>query len=94
MSNKFDNVPVESDTKIQFRSVVQFENYEALYEGWYWDGISAESLIFANEDIADISQDELEQKIIASSYLKDDKGVTIEKSNSGFTFVNFNFVVH
>jgi hypothetical protein len=26
--------------------------------------------------------------------LKDDKGVTIEKSNSGFTFVNFNFVVH
>ncbi len=92
MIDKFKNVPVEADTKVLFRSITKFENIEALHEGWYWDGITAESLIFANEDIMHISHEELEQKIIASPLYKNDNGVTVKKSD-GFTFVNFNFVV-
>ncbi len=85
MTDKFKNVPVEADTKVHFRSVTKFENIEALHEGWYWDGITA-------EDITHISHEELEQKILASSLYKNDNGVTVKKSDE-FTFVNFNFVV-
>ena len=55
MIDKFKNVPVEEDTTIKFRSVTKFENIEALHEGWYWEGVTAESLIFADEDITHIS---------------------------------------
>ena len=92
MIDKFKDVPVEEDTTIKFRRVTKFENIDALHEGWYWEGVTAESLIFADEDITHISHEELEQKIIASPLYKNDNGVTVKKSD-GFTFVNFNFVV-
>ena len=43
MIDKFKNVPVEEDTTIKFRSVTKFENIDALHEGWYWEGVTAES---------------------------------------------------
>ena len=55
MIDKFKNVPVEEDTTIKFRSVTKFENIDALHEGWYWEGVTAESLIFTDEDITHIS---------------------------------------
>ncbi len=92
MTDKFKNVPVEEDTAIKFRSVTKFENIDALHEVWYWEGVTAESLIFADEDITHISLKELEQKIIASPFYQNDNGVTVKKSDE-LTFVNFNFVV-
>lgn len=92
MIDKFKDVPVEEDTTIKFRRVTKFENIDALHEGWYWEGVTAESLIFADEDITHISPEELEQKIMASPFYQNDNGVTVKKSD-GFTFVNFNFVV-
>lgn len=50
--SKFENVPVEEDTKIIFEQEATLGEYEVLYQKWFWDGISAESIIFANEDVA------------------------------------------
>ena len=42
----FENRPVEPDTKVFFAREVRVGALDALHEGWSWDGIFAESLVF------------------------------------------------
>lgn len=91
MSNKFDAVSVESDTKLLFQAIGKLDDYDVLYQKWFWDGITAESFIFSNEDIACLSHKELEHEVKTSPLVKQDSSITI-KSDGGFTFVNFNFL--
>jgi hypothetical protein len=91
MTDKFKNVPVEGDTRILFRQEAEFGTYEVLYEMWSWEGISAESIIFASDDISDLTDEELEQEVRKSPLVKKESAVTIKRLDSGFTFVNFNF---
>ena len=91
MTDKFKTVPVEEDTRILFRQEAQFGTYEVLYEMWSWEGISAESIIFASDDISDLTDEELEQEVRKSPLVKKESAVTIKRLDSGFTFVNFNF---
>ncbi|MFK5949693.1 MAG: hypothetical protein QM500_13100 [Methylococcales bacterium] len=92
MSNRFDSVPVENDTRILFRHEMKFGEYDILYEKWCWDGISAESIIFASEDVAGLSDKQLEFEVRSSPLLRHDTCVTVKSTESGFTFVNFNFL--
>jgi hypothetical protein len=62
-----------------------------LHQKWYWDGIIAESIIFANEDIVGITDAEIETIVRLSPLVKADSKITLKRSKSGFTFVNFNF---
>lgn len=90
--DKFKNVPIEKETTILFEKRVTFGEYDALYQKWFWDGITAESIIFANEDVAELTDKEIEAKVKTSSLLNEGSSVTLKRSDSGFTFVNFNFV--
>ncbi len=89
--SKFNNVPVEEDTKILFQQEVTLGEYEVLYQKWIWDGITAESIIFADEDIVKLKDNEIEAAVKTSPLLKEDSSITLNRSESGFTFVNFNF---
>lgn len=89
--DKFAKVPVEDDTKILVQHVSRLGDYEVLYQKWFWDGITAESLIFANEDIASFEEQEITEYVAASPLLKEGSAVTFKRSDTGFTFVNFNF---
>ena len=91
MSKKFDGVPVEKDTKILFRQEASLGHIEVLYEMWSWEGISAESFIFANEDVADMTDEALEQEVRKSPLVNEESDMTIKRLDAGFTFVNFNF---
>ena len=91
MTDKFKNVPVEEDTRILFRNEAKLGDYDVLYEMWSWEGISAESIIFASDDISALTDEELEQEVRKSTLLKKESAVTIKRLDSGFTFVNFNF---
>ena len=91
MSKKFDDVPVEEDTKIMFRQEARLGKFDVLYEMWSWEGISAESIIFANDDVADMIDNELEQEVRKSPLVKKESDITIKRLDAGFTFVNFNF---
>ena len=91
MSHKFDGVPVEKDTRILFRQTAKFGQYDVLYEMWSWEGIQAESIIFATDDISGMTDEELEQEVRQSPLVKKDSAVTIKRLDAGFTFVNFNF---
>jgi hypothetical protein len=90
LSKKFDSVPVEADTKVLFRHETNLGKFEVLYEKWEWDGITADSIIFIDEDVADLDDKELENMVSESPFFKGGK-TTIKRSESGFTFVNFNF---
>ncbi len=91
MTDKFKNVPVEEDTRILFRQEAELGTYEVLYEMWSWEGISAESIIFVNDDISDLTDEELEQEVRQAPLVKKESAMTIKRLDSGFTFVNFNF---
>ena len=91
MSHKFDGVPVEKDTRVLFRQTAKFGQYDVLYEMWSWEGIKAESIIFATDDISEMTDEELEQEVRQSPLVKKDSAVTIKRLDAGFTFVNFNF---
>ena len=92
MSDKFKNVPVEEDTTIIFSLEAQFGNYEILYQKWSWEGVTAESLIFDSRDVADLTDEELISEVKTSPRLKEESKVTLTRNDSGFVFVNFNFI--
>ena len=93
ISDKFKNIPIEKDTKIVFEMEANLDGYKVKYELWLWDGIWAESIIFDNEDIKTLNQTEIETLVKSSPVVKPDSKITYNKSDSGFTFVNFNFHV-
>jgi len=55
---------------------------------WSWEGISAESIIFASDDISDLTDEELEQEVRTSPLISKESAVTIKCLDSGYTFVN------
>ena len=91
MSDKFKDVPVEHDTTIISQQETELGEYTVLHQVWFWEGITAESIIFANEDVVDLSDQEIEMKVKTSSFFKPDSSITMKRNRSGFTFVNFNF---
>jgi hypothetical protein len=93
MQGKFDGVPVDEDTKILAQLETNLGNYRVLYQKWFWDGITAESIIFDSQDVANLTDDEILAEVKESPLVAKDSKTTISRSESGFTFVNFNFVV-
>lgn len=89
--SKFQNIPVEKDTKIIFQQEATLGQYEVFYQKWFWDGITAESIIFANEDVSELDDSEIEAEVRTSPLISQDSKITITRSESGYTFVNFNF---
>ena len=93
MNEKFANVPMDSDTLLLLQADAQINSIDALYQKWIWDGVTADSLIFANADVADIDETALKTLVSESAFVinKDIEQMTYNVSKSGFTFVNFNF---
>ena len=93
MSGKFQHVPVEKGTRIHFEKEIKIADMDALHQVWSWDGVHAESIIFCNEDVQHHSDDEVRDIVVGHFKEKIQKNtkMTLSRSDSGFTFVNFNF---
>ena len=91
MSKKFDGVPADEDTKILFRLEAKLGEFDILYEKWSFEGVTAESFIFANDDVSGMTDEEIEQKVRQSPLVKEGSEILIKRLDAGFTFVNFNF---
>lgn len=87
--NDFKNVPVEPDTRIIRQKEIEIGDTPALYQHWSWDGLIAESIIFYDQAVEDLSDDNLFDLI--SDHADPDGQYTVTRSSSGFTFINFNF---
>jgi len=92
MTSKFTTVPSDGETKLLLQCETRVGDLDALWQWWVWDGITAESLIFASADVAGLSNADLEKAIKDSSFYKGISSITISRTDSGYTFVNFNFV--
>jgi hypothetical protein len=91
MNQKFSNIPIEPDTRILFQNVTSLGGYPVRYEIWSWDGYRAESFIFSNDDVSALSDKELERMVIESRLIHEHSAITLNRSESGFVFVSFNF---
>lgn len=91
MSEKFKNVPNDPDTNVILQKVANIDEYEVLYQAWVWEGIKAESVIFVSDDIRQLSDAQLEEMMRELPLLEEQTKITIKRSDSGYTFVNFNF---
>ena len=95
MMSKFNNIPEQKDTKIIFRTETRFGDFVVVYEKWEWDGILAESIIFNEDDVSEMNDDEIINKVKDSPLFDEKlyKGDPTIRHNSGFVFVNFNFII-
>ncbi len=90
MSNKFENIPVEEDTKILMSSPMRWGELDIVYQKWNWEGITAESIIFLSDDVKEMDDEALEADVRDGSLVKSSSQVTIKRLDK-YTFVNFNF---
>ncbi len=90
MSNKFENIPVEEDTKILMSSPMRWGDLDIVYQKWNWEGITAESIIFLSDDVKDMDDEALEADVRDGPLVKNTSQVTIKRLDK-YTFVNFNF---
>ena len=56
MMSKFTGVSVEKDTHIIAQLEAVLGPYDVLYQKWSWDGIVAESIVFANDDVKSLDE--------------------------------------
>ena len=90
-SNRFANVPQDPDTTITSQTEIQVQNLHALHQQWNWDRVRAESLVFVTTDIAPMSLDDLKDMLRKEGLIKLNHQITTSQSESGYTFINFNF---
>ncbi|MGJ8670594.1 MAG: hypothetical protein ACSHXK_13980 [Oceanococcus sp.] len=86
----FDNVPIDPDTRVRANKVVTMAGIPALHQQWAWEGIVAESCIFASQDVSEKSDEEL-QRLVSDSSLWDQASSFTVKRTAEYIFVNFNF---
>ncbi len=92
MTDKFKDIPVEEDTRIITSVEAKIEDYDVVYQKWHWDGITAESVIFFNDDVADLTEEQIKHEVaLCTALVKEDSQLTFKKGDK-YTFVNFNFI--
>jgi len=91
--SKFNNIPEDENTEIIFRAQVKFGDLDVVYEKWEWDGVLAESIIFDEDDVSEMNDDEIINQVKDSprSESKIYKGDPTIRHLSGLVFVNLNF---
>ncbi len=87
----FNEIPVDADTDITFESHRYLGEFEVVLQNWRWDGINASSFIFDSTDVALLEDAQLLQLLDLYPGYERDTSTTIKRSDSGLTFVNFNF---
>ncbi len=92
MTNKFKNVPLDADTKIKKQKECKVAEFDVLYQKWLWDGVLGETIIFAEEDVKDINEQQLRQLVLDSEFIHSKEAkMTFNRSGKDFVFVNFGF---
>lgn len=92
MTEKFKNVPVEEDTQIIASLEAKIDTYDVVYQKWNWDGIYAESIIFHNDDVVQLTEEQIKSEVKrCPGLIKEGSQITFKKLET-YTFVNFNFI--
>jgi 5'-nucleotidase len=88
---KLMNVPVEEDTFILFERMHEINGIDVLYQKWRWKDYLADSIIFLDEDVAGMTEEEIVKMVKKDATCRKGSKVTFSQNGNGYTFVNFNF---
>jgi 5'(3')-deoxyribonucleotidase len=88
---KLRAVPVEPNTAILFSTMHSINGIDALYQIWQKDIYRANSVIFLSEDVDGMSQEAIEEMVKKDTVYVKGSATSFAKSDSGYTFFNFNF---
>lgn len=89
MTNLFAACPVEEDTRIRSREQRKIGGLDVMLETWDWDGIFGRSAILIDEQVADLTDDQIIDRL--STEIEIDDGKTISRKGNGFVFINYGF---
>lgn len=91
MGGKFSDVPADRETEVRKSRLTRVDGYPALHQLWHWRGINGESLVFADDDVARLTNGQLKKRVQASEFVRSKTPVMLQRPGTGFTFVNFNY---
>lgn len=92
MSEKFKGIPVDTVTSIYFVLEMKLGDRDIVHQKWFLDDIKAESFIFVSDDVSTLTDASLEMEVRESPLVDCESEVSIKRTDSGFTFVTFNFL--
>lgn len=96
---RFKAVSMDDGGRINYESMARAGEFDVLHQLWAIDGMAGYSVIFANEDIEGFSDEEITSLVIKEFSLtgKIAKEVTVNCTSSrketGYTFVNYGFII-
>lgn len=91
MGGKFDKLPADPETEIRKKREVEIDGYPALHQQWNWQGISGESLVFVEKDVAGLGNARLKQLVESGKFVKGEGPVMLNRTGEGYIVVNFNY---
>jgi hypothetical protein len=87
----FRDLPIEKETRLLSRQIMELDGIICAHENWTWDGIYGESLIFYQEDLKGKNDNEIFNWLSGFYNIEYDQS-TIKRTEK-FIFINFNFEV-
>jgi len=92
MDSKFENVTMDSDTRLLSQETLKTGEWDALFQACKWDGIYGESLIYVLSEVEHMGDEELKKLALESGRVKKVSEFTIGRNDeTGYVFINFNF---
>jgi len=88
---KFDAIKNDEGTVVLARTEGKLNGLDVLHEAWAWEKIRAESFVFLEEDVREMSDEAVLCMVKSSPAVEKDSKTTLNRSESGFVFVSFNF---
>jgi hypothetical protein len=89
---KSKNIPTEQFKKVLLKEQIELCGYVVRYEIWAWEGCLAECLIFDNDEIGGLNDQEIETLVKTLDMIKYGIDMSFHRMED-FTFVIFNFQV-
>jgi hypothetical protein len=86
-----NNAPVEADTRIIKSKITLLSALPCRYEYWAWDGVYAETIVFLQQHVQDMKDEEIVN--LCEPLLEESANITIKKRD-GYVFFNFNFHIN
>lgn len=89
MTGIFTDRPIDADTKILSSQQTEIAGLDVLLELWNWEGIYGQSAILLSSQVADLSDDEIIERL--RSVIVTTEDTTVSRTADGYVFINYGF---
>lgn len=94
MSEKFRNIPFDPSTSVLFEIEATIGVFAVLYQVAHRNGSCADRFVFAHNDIAELTDEQLTSIVKTSPVVRPDAAIELKHLECGYTVVDFSAVTH